>query len=61
MLQRPSTMASTSANVTSCSGGTAARSPCDGPPALSSTIAAMPAAATPQVHQGFGSPLWRTL
>ena len=32
-----------------------------GPAALSSTIATMPAAATPQVHQGDGRPLWRLL
>ena len=64
MLQRDSTMFSTSAKVTgvvAAAPGSDARSSRAGRAALSHTTSAMPAVATAQVHQGLGLPAWRML
>ena len=63
MLQRDSTMFSTSAKATGAvprPGGRDAPHRA-GRAALSHTTSAMPAAATAQVHQGLGLPAWRML
>src|SRR5262245_47346614 len=59
MLQRDTTMSSMAAKRGTGSGGPdrAGR----GPAADSHTIAATPAAATPQVHHGLPAPAWRAL
>ena len=49
------------AKVTGSVGGAAASSLVDGPAALRIMTRIMPAAATPQAHQGDGRPLWRVL
>src|SRR5580658_7441089 len=59
MLQRDITMSETAANF-----GAAGNAPVAtgrGPAAESHATAAMPAAATPQVHQGLPLPSWREL